>query len=60
MRVAVVVDDENAFNSSTHAKVFIVVLQTLETSRDRRVFFWLRFFCAMKRVKEAIERARQK
>ena len=41
VRVAVVVDDKNTLDGATHAKVFIVVLEALETCRDGWIFFWL-------------------
>lgn len=47
MWVAVIMYYQNAFNSTTHAKVLVVVLKTLETSRDGGVFFWLGFFGAI-------------
>lgn len=34
-------DNENAFYCATHAIVFIVVLQTLETSRDGGILLGL-------------------
>jgi hypothetical protein len=44
--VTVVVDDEDTLYCATHAKIFIVVLETLETCGDGGVLFWLSFFCA--------------
>lgn len=46
VRVSVVVDDQHALDGSSHAKVFIVVLQPLESRLDRGIFFWLGFFRA--------------
>jgi len=51
MRMAMIMNDEDALDSSSHARVFIVVLETLETGRDGGVFFWLGFFGA---VQEAV------
>jgi hypothetical protein len=45
--MTVIVYNQYSFYSSAHAEVFIVVLKTLQTSRDRRVFFWLSFFCTV-------------
>lgn len=39
-------DYKNAFDSPAHAEIFIVILQSLETSGNGRVFFWLGFFGA--------------
>ena len=36
-----VVDNKYTFDSAAHSEVFIVVLQTLKTSRYRRVLFRL-------------------
>jgi len=41
-----VVHDEDALYGAAHAKVFIVVLETLETCRNRGVFFGLGFLGA--------------
>ena len=41
--------DEDAFYGTSHSKVFMVVLETLETGGDAGVFFWLGFFCAKKK-----------
>lgn len=38
--------DEDALYGATHAKVFIVVLQTLKAGGNRRVFFGLGFLGA--------------
>lgn len=46
MGVTVVVYDEDALYSATHAKVFIVVLETLQASRNRGVLFGLGFLGA--------------
>jgi hypothetical protein len=45
--VAMIVNDEDALYCASHAGVFIVVLETLETGRDGGVFFWLGFFGTM-------------
>jgi hypothetical protein len=47
VRVTMVMDDKDAFHGTTHAKVFIVVLQTLQTCRNARVFLWLGFLRAI-------------
>jgi len=44
--VAVIVHDEDSFNSPPHSKIFIVVLQALETSGDRGIFLGLCFLGA--------------
>ena len=44
--VAMVVHDEDALYGATHAKVFIVVLETLQAGRNRGVFFGLGFLGA--------------
>ena len=44
--MTVIVHDEDAFNGPPHSKIFIVVLQTLETSRNRGIFFGLCFLGA--------------
>jgi hypothetical protein len=41
-----VVHDEDALYGAPHAKVFIVVLETLQTGRHRGVFFGLGFLGA--------------
>lgn len=46
MGVAVVMHNEDTLDGAAHAKVFIVVLESLKTSRDGGIFFWLCFFCA--------------
>lgn len=47
MRVSVVVHDEDALHSPAHPEVFIVVLQTLQTCRHRRILLWLSLLRAM-------------
>jgi hypothetical protein len=49
MGVAMIMHDENAFYGTSHSKVFMVVLETLETGGDAGVFFWLGLFCAVKK-----------
>jgi hypothetical protein len=44
MRMPMIVDNEDALNRPPHAPVLIVVLQALQTRRDRRVFLRLRLF----------------
>ena len=41
--VAVVVYDEDALDGAAHAKVLIIVLQTLQARRHGRILFWLSF-----------------
>ena len=45
-RMAVVVHDQYAFYDSSHSKVFIVVLEALQTSRNRGILFRLGLFGA--------------
>jgi hypothetical protein len=47
MRMTMVVNDKDAFYGTAHAKILIVVLQTLQTCRNARIFFWLGFLCAI-------------
>jgi hypothetical protein len=54
MGVPMVVHDEDALDSPSHAKIFIVVLEALEARRDRGVLFWLGFFRAKCEVGERI------
>ena len=44
--MTVIVHDENSFNGPSHSKIFIVVLQTLETSGNRGIFLRLCFLGA--------------
>lgn len=44
--MAVIMHDKDSFHSPPHPKIFIVVLQALETSGNRRIFFGLRFLGA--------------
>lgn len=46
--MAVVVHNEDALYGATHAKIFIIVLQTLQAGRNRGVFFGLSFLGAGK------------
>ena len=46
MRMTVIVHDEDSFNGPPHSKIFIVILQTLETSGDRGIFLGLCFLGA--------------
>ena len=46
MWMSVVVNDENPFHCSSHAEIFIVVLKTLKTSGDGRIFLRLCLFGA--------------
>ena len=39
----VVMNHKNPLYCSSHAKILIVVLKTLETGRNGRIFFWLGF-----------------
>ncbi len=55
MRVAMVVDDEDAFDSPAHTKIFIIVLKPLQTRRDRRILFWLGLLGAESKVGQRIE-----
>ena len=48
MGMSVIVDDKDPLNCPAHAKVFIVVLQALETCRNGRVLFRLRLLRAEK------------
>ena len=44
MRMTVVMNYKDALDCTAHAKVLIVVLETLQTSRDGRVFLRLCLF----------------
>jgi len=44
--VTVIVYDEDPFNGPPHSKIFIVVLQALETSGDRGILLGLCFLGA--------------
>ena len=46
MWVAVVMNNEDALNGPAHAKIFVVVLQALQSRRYRRVLFGLRLLGA--------------
>ena len=46
MRMAMVVHDQDTFYCSSHSKVFIVVLEALQTSRNRGILFRLGLFGA--------------
>lgn len=50
MWVTVVVHDQDTFDRSSHTEILIVVLQTLKTSRDGGIFFWLRLLRAVKQM----------
>lgn len=41
MWMVVFVTDKDAFTSPPHAMLLIVLLQSLQTSQDRRILFWL-------------------
>ena len=40
--MAVLVNDEDSLDGAPHTKVFIVVLEPLESGCDRRILLWLR------------------
>ena len=42
--MTMVMHDEHTLDRASHAKVLIVVLEALQTSRDRWIFFRLRLF----------------
>jgi hypothetical protein len=44
VRVTMIMYDEDAFNSSAHTKILIIILETLKTSRDGWIFLGLCLF----------------
>lgn len=46
VRVSVIMDDQDTFDSPTHAVVLVVVLKTLKTRRYTRIFLRLSFLGA--------------
>lgn len=54
--MSVVVHDEDALYGATHAKVFIVILKTLQAGRHRGVFLGLSFLGTNKGEWRGVER----
>jgi hypothetical protein len=48
--VAVVMDDKDTFDCATHAIVLVIVLETLETGRDRGILLGLGLLGAGQRM----------
>lgn len=46
MSLLVFVTDQDAFARPAHAMLLVVLLQSPQSIFDRRVFLWLRLFCA--------------
>ena len=54
VRVVVLVADKYAFTCPSHAMFLVMLFETLQPRKNRRILFWLSIFCAECVVAERI------